>query len=259
MPTHSTYIIANWKMNLDVATSAQAAGELASRLRSVPAGKSVVVCPSFLAFSRVATTLHGSAVGLGAQDCYWEQKGAFTGEVSPADLVQQGCTHVIIGHSERRSHLGETEEQVHRKLEAALASGLTPILCVGENYDARSEGQKDNVLIRQLSSALQGISLDSSAQLIVAYEPVWAISTGPGSVGIEATPEEVTYAGEVIRHVLVDLVGRDRFVTNVRLIYGGSVTAATVGNFTHLPNIAGVLVGSASLKPVDFLAVIAAA
>lgn len=259
MPAHSTYVIANWKMNLDVGASAQAAVELASRLRSVPAGKTVVVCPSFLALTRVAAALQGSTIALGGQDCFWEARGAFTGQVSPADLARQGCRYVILGHSEQRTQLGETDEQVHRKLEAALAAALTPILCVGEDYDARSEGQKDNVLIRQVNGALSGISLAAAQQLIIAYEPVWAISTGPGTVGIEATPEEVTYAAEVIRHVVVDLVGRDRFLTNVRVIYGGSVTAATVRRFSGLPNIAGVLVGSASLRPADFLAVVAAA
>lgn len=249
--------IANWKMKMGLSTTLALTRTLTHQLRQLPEGTEVVVCPSYLSLPAVAPLLKGSLLQLGAQDCFWEAQGAFTGEISPRDLNEQGCRFVILGHSERRLHLHETDEQVHRKVEAALASSLVPVLCIGENYEQRAGNQKDYVLIRQLQVALQGVALGADDRMIIAYEPVWAISTG--GVGIEATPQEVQYAGEVIRHIVIDLFGKAALEQKVQIIYGGSVNPGNVRSFTSLPVISGVLVGGASLKADEFIAVIQAA
>lgn len=250
-------IIANWKMKLNVAASQLLAQDLRSRLGTPPAGTEVVVCPSYLSLANVAAKLKGSAIKLGGQDCFWEAQGAYTGEIAPDDLCEHGCAYVILGHSERRLYLGETDEQIHRKLEAALRAKLTPVLCVGEDWQQRSAKQKDYVLIRQLQGALQGVSLGPTDRIVIAYEPVWAISTG--GTGIEATPEEVQYAGDVIRHIVIDLFGASLWPNRIQAIYGGSVNTGNVGAFTSLPAMSGVLVGGASLKADEFVQVIQAA
>lgn len=250
-------VIANWKMKLNVAASQALAQTLVAEARTVPAGTEIVVCPTYLSLASVAAKLKGSDIKLGAQDSFWEAQGAFTGEISPDDLREHGCVYVILGHSERRQHLGETDEQIHRKLEAALRAKLIPILCVGEDWQQRSDKQKDFVLIRQLQGALQGVSLGPNDRIVVAYEPVWAISTG--GTGIEATPEEVQYAGDVIRHIVIDLFGAAAWPNRIQAIYGGSVNPGNVASFTSLPAMGGVLVGSASLSAGEFLRVIQAA
>lgn len=250
-------VIANWKMKLDVSQSVALAQALVKLTRHLPPDVEVVLCPSFLSLVHVAGQLQGGALGLGAQDCFWETLGAFTGEVSPADLRALGCQYVLLGHSERREQLQETDEQVHRKLEAAVRAGLTPVLCVGENYQQRADNQKDYALIRQLQSALQGVPLGPDDRLVIAYEPVWAISTG--GMGIVATPAEVQYASEVIRHIVIDLYGLVALERRVRIIYGGSVNPANVASFTQLPTMDGVLVGNASLDAGQFVALIQAA
>lgn len=249
--------IANWKMKMNVTETLTLTQALVRQARQIPPDTEVIVCPSYLSLAAVSKSLKGSRLQLGAQDCFWEQSGAFTGEISPRDLREQGCQFVILGHSERRQHLGETDEQVHRKLEAALNAGLIPVLCVGEDYAERAGHQKDYVLIRQMQGALQGVALASDQRLVVAYEPVWAISTG--GVGIVATPEEVLYASEVIRHTIIDLFGAAALGRNAQIIYGGSVNPANVAEFTALKTMQGVLVGAASLNPAEFVAVMQAA
>src|SRR3989338_1591804 len=249
--------IANWKMKIDVATTIALTDALSQKVRTLPEEAEIVLCPSYLGLMVVSARLKGSGVKLGAQDCFWEGQGAFTGEVSPDDLRMQGCKFVILGHSERRQYLAETNEQIHRKLQAALRAGLTPVLCIGEDYQQRANNQKDYVLIKQLQEALQGIALGQEDRLVVAYEPVWAISTG--GVGIEATPDEVQYASEVIRHIIIDLFGAASLKQNVQIVYGGSVNPNNVKAFTALPAMSGVLVGGASLKAEEFIKLIRAA
>ena len=250
-------IVANWKIKLNVPQSLMLAQQLAARQRQLPAGTEAVICPSVVSLPGVAAKLQGSAWQLGAQDCFWETRGAFTGGISPADLKEFGCRYVIIGHSEQRQHFGVTDEHVHRKLETALRTGLTPILCIGEDWEQRSTQQKDYVLIHQLQSSLQGVMLGSADRLVVAYEPVWAISTG--GTGIEAAPSEVEYASEVIRHIVVDLFGAAVLASRIQIIYGGSVNPRNVASFTTLPAMNGVLVGGASLDADQFFQVIQAA
>jgi len=208
----------------------------------------VAVCVPFPHLEAVGAALGGTHVAVGAQDVYWEPQGAFTGEVSVAMLADY-CSHVIIGHSERRQFFGETNDWVRRKLEAVLASTLDPILCVGELLEERLAGRMEEVLQRQLH-ALAGVNL--SPRLTVAYEPVWAIGTGE-----TATPEQAQAACAYIRKLLKGLCGQD--AARIRIQYGGSVNAANAAALLSQPDIDGALVGGASLKAADFAAIVAAA
>ena len=213
----------------------------------------VVVCPPFTALSTAAQALKGSRIGLGAQDLYWEVQGAFTGEISPAMLVDAGCRYVIIGHSERRTHFGETDQTVQRKLLVALRHGLIPIVCIGETLTEREEHQTWVVLTRQLEGALKDLPPAECAKIILAYEPVWAIGTGRN-----ATPEQAQEAHAFIRQWL-----SKRFSPAtgeaVRIQYGGSVNAANAESLLQQPDVDGALVGGASLKADAFGAIVKAA
>jgi triosephosphate isomerase (TIM) len=240
-------VIANWKMKL----GAQQATALASAVQPMGlTGPEIVICPSFVHLARVADILKKGKVRLGAQDVFWEAAGAFTGEVSAAQLKELGCQYVIIGHSERRAHLAETDEMVHRKTKAAVAAGLTPIICVGETFEERQKGGQDYVLIHQVSKALEGINLDAQP-VIVAYEPVWVIGSGHA---IE--PADAQSAHQVIRQTLIDLFPLSVVDNQVRIIYGGSVDSSNVAQFTGLEHTTGVLVGGASLNAQNFAALI---
>jgi len=254
MHSHKNFIIANWKMSLDVEQSVN----LLKAVKNKISGKDAVhtvVCPSYTALLPVSEILKGTSIELGAQDCFWEERGAYTGEISPADLVKIGCKYVILGHSERRKYLGETNEMIHKKVRVAYQNGLTPVLCIGENWDERSSGKKDFTLIKQVTESLEGITMDSSRHLIMAYEPAWAIST---SEGIEPEPEEIQYANEVIRHILIDLYSKDFVEKNVRIVYGGSVKGNNVESFLELPSVRGFLVGGAAQKVEPFLELVEA-
>ena len=213
----------------------------------------VVVCPPFTALSSVAQALKGSRIGLGAQDLFWEAQGAFTGEVSPAMLADAGCRYVIIGHSERRTHFGETDQAVQRKLAAALRQPLTPIACIGETLAEREAGQTFTVLARQLDVGLKGLSAGQMSSTILAYEPVWAIGTGRN-----ATPEQAQEAHAFIRQWLGKSFGSE-VAQAVRIQYGGSVNAANAENLLQQPDVDGALVGGASLKAEAFSAIVKAA
>jgi triosephosphate isomerase len=197
--------------------------------------------------------LAGSGIGLGAQNMHWEEKGAFTGEVAP-NMVKEFCQYVIIGHSERRSYFGETDESVNRRLHAAMKAGLTPIVCVGETLEQYEAGSTSDVVRRQISVGLAGIDSASAAEIVVAYEPVWAIGTGKASSGENAN----FVHQQVIRPALSDLLGAQN-AEAIRILYGGSVTAANASEFFAYPDIDGALVGGASLKPDEFVAITKAA
>ena len=240
-------VVANWKMKLDLKQSLT----LASALKSLKIpGREVVVCPAFVHLLPVGEILKNSAVSLGAQDAFWETAGAFTGEVSPAQLREIGCQYVIVGHSERRQNLGETDEMVHKKIKAVVAAGLTPILCVGETLAERRQGGQNYVLISQVTKALEGISLNEQ-QVVVAYEPVWVIGSGQA-----IAPEQAALAHQVIRQTLIDLFPAALIKSNFRIIYGGSIEPDNVAAFTRLEHTAGVLVGGASLALEEFVAII---
>lgn len=246
------FLIANWKMQLGVRESRRLAERLVDLLghRSLPG--EVVLCPSFPALTEVVTAIRTSDFKLGAQDIFWQERGAFTGEVSGRDLAELGVSHVMIGHSERRQFFQETDASVNKKIKAALACGLTPILCVGETLKERREGQRDLVLIRQLHDGLQGIILVDHDQLIVAYEPVWVIGTGQA-----VNPQDVSHAGAVVTQALIDLGWALETRNRVRLGYGGSVDQKNITQFLNAPGMAGALVGGSSLRAEEFVDMVA--
>lgn len=248
MDPQKPVIIANWKMKLSLAESADLAQEIKKDLDTE---NEIVICPSFISLLEVGKILKKSKIKLGAQNCFWESEGAYTGEVSAKQLKESGCEFVILGHSERRQYLKETDEMVHKKIRVALNFGLTPIVCVGETFEQRQDGAKDYVLIQQTIKAFEGIEIDSDQQIIIAYEPVWVIGSGQA-----VEPKEAVSAHQVIRQSLFDLFPAVLVENNFRIIYGGSVDSSNVSDFTRLENTAGVLVGGASLKAKDFLALI---
>ena len=243
-------VAGNWKMNKTVAEARELVSTMSAKLREI-SNVEKVLCPPYIAIPALAEMLAGSEIGLGAQNLHWEEKGAFTGEVAPG-MVKEFCQYVIIGHSERRTYFGETDESVNRKLHAAMKAGLIPIVCVGETLEQYEAGSTSDVVRRQINVGLAGI--DSPAKIVVAYEPVWAIGTGRASSG-----ENANHVHEkVIRPALSDLFGAQAGDA-IRILYGGSVTAANAAEFFAYPDIDGALVGGASLKPDEFVAITKAA
>ena len=245
-------VAGNWKMNKTVAEARELVSVMSPKLQEIQ-NVEKVLCPPYLAIPAVAEMLQGSRIGLGAQNLHWEEKGAFTGEVSPG-MVKEFCQYVIIGHSERRTYFGETDEGVNKKLQAALKAGLTPIVCVGETLEQYEAGTTSEVVRRQINVGLAGVESTLAAKIIVAYEPVWAIGTGKASSGENA--DFVHH--QVIRTALSELYG-EQAASASRILYGGSVTAANAAEFFAFADIDGALVGGASLKPDEFVAITKAA
>src|SRR5438876_1999188 len=210
----------------------------------------IVVCPPYIDLHAAVDSAKGSQIAIGAQDVYWKDEGAFTGEISPAMLVAIGCTHVIIGHSERRQHFAETDDTVNLKLKAALGHGLTPIACVGEVLEEREAGLTEDVLRRQCVRAFHAISAKKAAKLVIAYEPVWAIGTGK-----TATPELAAEAHAVIRREATEIFG-EAFASSLRILYGGSVKPENASALMAEEEIDGALVGGASLDPKSFAGIV---
>ncbi|HSK88517.1 MAG TPA: triose-phosphate isomerase [Anaerolineales bacterium] len=250
--SRTSLVAGNWKMNKTVAEARELVAAMSAKLGEI-ANVEKVVCPPFLAIPALASLLEGSGVGLGAQNLHWEEKGAFTGEVSPG-MVKEFCQYVIIGHSERRAYFGETDESVNRKLHAALKSGLTPIVCVGETLQQYESGTTAEVVRRQISIGLAGVDSAAAAKIVVAYEPVWAIGTGKASSAENAN----SVHKDVIRPALTELFGAEN-AQAIRILYGGSVTAANAAEYFTYPDIDGALVGGASLKPDEIVAITKAA
>jgi len=245
-------VCGNWKMYKTPTEARALAREVLNGLRGAGDDPEVVVCPPFPAIGAVAETLRGSAVAWGAQNCSPELEGAWTGEVAAPMLVDLGCSFVILGHSERRQHFGETDSGVHRKLQTALGAGLTPIVCVGETLDEREAGRTEEVVDRQVRKAFEGVPGPEVGRTVVAYEPVWAIGTGR-----TATPEQAEAVHRRIRTVLEGLHGAG-VAAAVRILYGGSVKPGNAGDLFSRPNIDGGLIGGASLNARDFLAIVGA-
>ena len=243
------FIAGNWKMHKTIEEAVALVTELRELLEGVE-GIEVAVCPPFPALEAVRRALEGSPIRLGAQNMHWEEQGAFTGEVSPRMLVGL-CDYVILGHSERRTLFGETDEMVNRKLHAALAHGLTPILCVGENLEQNRAGQTEAVVGAQVRAAFDGVSAEQARTVVVAYEPIWAIGTGIPAHG----PEAARIIGGVVRGTLAELYG-DEVAQAIRIQYGGSVKPANIAEFMQEPEIDGALVGGASLRAPDFAAIV---
>ena len=242
-------VVANWKMNGTIAEARPLASAVKDGLKRTR-GVEVVLCPPFTAIAAVAEVLAGSAIAVGAQNCHWEASGAFTGEVSPVMLAELGCRLVILGHSERRQHLGETDEVVNRKLRAVLTHGLTPLLCVGETAEERRQGLTFHVVEGHLRGGLAGCPPDDISQCVLAYEPVWAIGTG-----VNATRSQVAEVHGYLRGLLSELVSKEAAQT-VRILYGGSVKAENVASLVQDPEIDGTLVGGASLQAATFVAIV---
>ncbi len=240
-------IIGNWKMNLTLSAAEKLAGDIESGYESGWADKvEAVVCPTYLQIPGVGSVLTDK-VGLGAQDLFWEQDdGAYTGEVSTAMLKESGCGYVIIGHSERREYLGETDKMVGQKAQAALAAGLTPIICIGESKKQREAGQTNEFLEKQLLAAVDGIDQADMARVIIAYEPIWAIGSGD-----PASTEDAEEVASLVREALTDKYSSLE-AQQVRILYGGSAKADNIAGFVAQDNIDGALVGGASLDAGEF-------
>jgi triosephosphate isomerase len=242
-------IAGNWKMFKTIGESVEFVKDLRARFAKVDHCE-IVVAPPFTARRAVADVLRGSNIAVAAQDCHWDKEGAHTGDVSPAMLWDAGCTHVIIGHSERRHDHAETDEEVNKKLKAALAAQLLPIVCVGETLQEREAGDTQKVLERQFEGGFRRLTPPEISRIILAYEPVWAIGTGR-----TATPEMAAESHRVLRELVRKQFG-DEAAIQLRILYGGSVKPDNVGGLMSQEEIDGALVGGASLKADSFSALV---
>lgn len=246
------FVAGNWKMNLDKAKGQQLAKGVVEAARSAGA-IDVAICPPSVYLDAVSAIVSGSTVGLGAQNMYHEASGAFTGEISGAMLKDVGCRYVILGHSERRHVLGEKDALINKKVLAALALGLTPIVCVGELLGERDAGQTNEVIGSQFAGSLAGLSAEQMQQVVIAYEPVWAIGTGK-----VATPDQAEAVHVELRKIMRQAYNA-QVAESVRIQYGGSVNGQNAGELLSQPNIDGALVGGASLKADEFARILGAA
>ncbi|MGH7497153.1 MAG: triose-phosphate isomerase [bacterium] len=250
--TRRMFVAGNWKMFTTPAEAASLAKSLKVKVVNIKATE-IAVCPPFTNLAVVAELIKGTNLQLGAQNLYWEEKGAFTGEISADMLVGVGCRFVIIGHSERRQFFGETDETVNRRLRRALGSHLMPIVCVGETLVQRQAGDTDRVVEGQIRGALNDISAPDFSRVTIAYEPVWAIGTG-----VNATPEQAQEVHALIRRLLAGMFGVELAET-CRIQYGGSVKPANAKELMDQADVDGALVGGASLEAESFAAIIKAA
>ena len=239
------FMAGNWKMNKTTGEAIDLVRELKAAISGVK-GVEVAVAPPFTALYAVCKELEGSSIRLAAQNLYWEEKGAFTGEVSPLMLKEVGCHYVIIGHSERRQFFGETDETVNRRIKAALAQGLKVIFCIGETLKEREEGKTFSVIERQVEDGLKNLSDKEMKNIVIAYEPIWAIGTGK-----TATPGQAEEVHRFIRGKIEKLYSRE-VSEEIRIQYGGSVTPENIKGLMEQANIDGALVGGASLKAESF-------
>jgi triosephosphate isomerase len=248
------FVAGNWKMNTDSHTSVELATRIASGVSGVDRHNiTLMVCPPFVYLRSVARTLSASNITVGAQDLYFENNGAFTGEISASMLKDIGCNYVLCGHSERRHVIGETDELIKKKVAAAISGGLLPILCVGELLGERDAGQTEQVLSRQINKCLDGLSAEKVSAVTIAYEPVWAIGTGR-----TASPQQAQQAHDFIRKLLTQMYD-DGLSEEIRILYGGSVKPTNAAELMQQKDVDGLLVGGASLNADDFLAIIQAA
>ncbi len=246
------FVAGNWKMNKTGEDARLLIAEMLPELQALT-GAERAVCPPFPYLVSLSNMLAGSGIGLGAQNMHWEASGAYTGEVA-ANMVAEFCQYVILGHSERRAYFGETDETVNKKVKAALAAGLTPIMCVGETLAENEAGRTGEVVTRQTRLGLDGISAADAAKVVVAYEPVWAIGTGRAATAEQA---QAVHAN-VVRATLKEMFG-ETTAEAIRIQYGGSVNAKNAAELFGMADIDGALVGGASLKAPDFIAIVKAA
>ncbi len=245
-------VAGNWKMNKSVGEALVLANELLPALSDIN-NVECLICPPFPSLMPLSAILEGSSIKLGAQNHYWESKGAFTGEIS-ASMVKEFCEYVIIGHSERRQIFNESDEEINKKVLAATAIGLIPVLCVGESLQENESGQAAAVLTRQLTAAFSEVRISNAGQMVVAYEPIWAIGTGKA-----ATPEDIDLLlRNVVRPVLSGIFGEE-ISQGIRILYGGSVKPENAASYFQKPEIDGALVGGASLSTESFVGIAKAA
>ena len=249
MSTRKPLIAANWKMYKTPSQSGEFVTAFLPLVQNHTRDE-IVLCPPFVDIAAVVAATGGSNIHVGGQNMVWQEEGAFTGEISAPMLVACGCTHVILGHSERRQFFGETDETVNKKLHAALKHKLTPIVCVGELLAEREGGKTEEVLLRQTSKGLAHVAADSARSIVIAYEPVWAIGTGK-----TATPEMAAEAHHIIREQVARSLGRG-IADKMRILYGGSVKPENAGTLMSQVEIDGALVGGASLDPQSFSKII---
>jgi triosephosphate isomerase len=249
-----TKIIAgNWKMNKDIHETAALLGDLKTRMQDYRGPAGVVVCPPFTALVVAKTIIGEARIGLGAQNMSQHDDGAYTGEVSAKMLTAVGCTHVILGHSERRQYYGETNELVNAKVKKALRAGLTPIVCVGETLEEREAGVTDAIITTQIKGVLHELSAEEIGKVILAYEPVWAIGTGK-----TASPEQANDVHRLIRKLISQMTSWS-VAERIIIQYGGSMNAQNAGTLLAQPDIDGGLIGGASLKADAFMTIVQAA
>ena len=241
-------VAGNWKMNTTVAEGIELAKAVAAKSSEVPASVKLIIAPPFTHLVPVAEAIKGSCVGLSAQNCADKEKGAYTGEVAADMLVSAGCGYTILGHSERRQYYGETDEKLVVKVKLAIANGLSPIFCVGENLDEREAGRHFDVVSAQVKNVLYTLSAEEMANVIIAYEPVWAIGTGK-----TATAEQAQEIHACIRKVVAEKFGD--LADEITILYGGSCKPSNAKELFACPDIDGGLIGGASLKADDFIAI----
>ena len=244
-----TIIAGNWKLNKNISEAIELANGIKRQVYQVDS-LDIVLCPVFTSLYPVAEVITNSNIELGAQDVYWQEKGAFTGEVAPLMLKDAGCKYVIIGHSERRQYFQETNETVNNKIKAVLKAGLVPIFCVGETLTQREANQTLNIISEQVQQGLQGISRQEAEGLVVAYEPVWAIGTGKN-----ATSQQAQEVHKYIRNLLVKMYNSS-VAEGIRIQYGGSVKPENIGELIRQADIDGALIGGASLKVDSFCEIV---
>ncbi len=244
-------IAGNWKMNKTVDEAVELVTALKDKLGDNPP-VDVVVCPPFTNLTAVHSVIKDSPIGLGGQNMYWEDKGAFTGEISAAMLKSAGCDYVILGHSERRQYFNETNETVNKKLKQALRNDLVPIVCVGEMLDERQAGKTESVVEEQVRGCFAGLTKAEVGDVIIAYEPVWAIGTG-----VVATPEQAQQVHKFIRGLIAEMFDQE-IAQNMRIQYGGSMKPGNAGELLEQEDIDGGLIGGASLDADSFVGIIRA-
>ena len=251
MPSNRTLLIAgNWKMNNNVAEAAKLADELAQALPEVPAGVEVLVCPPTIDLTTVHARMQAAPIALGAQNVYWEASGAYTGESSCDMLKSAGCTYCIIGHSERRGYFHETDEDMNKKAKALVAAGLVPVFCCGEPLEVREAGTHVDFVTSQIKAGLDGLEIEDPSQLVIAYEPIWAIGTGK-----TATADDAQEVCGAIRETLKGIYGAE-LADQIRVLYGGSAKPGNIAELVAKPDVDGALVGGASLKAADFASMV---
>jgi triosephosphate isomerase len=238
-------IAGNWKMFKTCTEAVEAAGQLA-KLTSDVTETDIMIAPTYTSLALVSEKVKGSNVNIGAQNLFWESQGAYTGEISAEMIVSTGCSHVIIGHSERRQYFGETDESVNKKINAAIKAKLVPVMCIGETGSERDKDQTFSVLDKQIKMGLEGFLSEDLKYLIIAYEPVWAIGTGK-----TATSGQAQEVHHFLRSLLKKNFGKN-LAGSIRILYGGSVKPDNIAELMSMPDIDGALVGGASLDPETF-------